>query len=393
MAMVPDGSSSSTSELGEDRPLCEFIFGVFEQLLEDAMRRMNENGEDGISCVIADLCASAALSVANRMGIPRFGLWCPSAANLAVCLHIPKLIESGVVDGENGEILRSQMIKLSPTMPELSTSDLMWDCMIPTAKRAVFQLLLKASQTAAFLDGILCNSFPGIEATALDLIPEVVPIGPILSTKRKTMGQFWEEDSSCLNWLDQQKHRSVVYVAFGSFTIIDQTQYEELAAGLEQMGRPFLWVVRSDFINQSNVVYPENFLARIANRGKIVSWAPQQKVLSHPAIACFVSHCGWNSVTEGMSNGVPFLCWPYFADQFLNRKYVCEVWQIGIALKENENGIITRDEIEKKVEHILSEEEMKLRALKMKETAEETLAFDGTSFRNFDEFVERIKRV
>ncbi|GFQ07489.1 UDP-glycosyltransferase 83a1 [Phtheirospermum japonicum] len=38
----------------------------------------------------------------------------------------------------------------------------------------------------------------------------------------------------------------------------------------------------------------------------MVSWAPQQQVLSHPSVACFVSHCGWNSTIEGVANGVPF---------------------------------------------------------------------------------------
>ncbi|MFS7964553.1 putative 7-deoxyloganetin glucosyltransferase [Helianthus anomalus] len=53
-----------------------------------------------------------------------------------------------------------------------------------------------------------------------------------------------------------------------------------------------------------------------------MSWAPQQKVLSHPSIACFMSHCGWNSALEGVTNRVPFLCLPYFADQFHNTTYI-----------------------------------------------------------------------
>ncbi|XBH94806.1 hypothetical protein VPH35_085492 [Triticum aestivum] len=33
---------------------------------------------------------------------------------------------------------------------------------------------------------------------------------------------------------------------------------------------------------------------------------------------------------EGMLHGVPFLCWPYFADQFANQSYVCNVWGTGV---------------------------------------------------------------
>ncbi|KAG9458089.1 hypothetical protein H6P81_002597 [Aristolochia fimbriata] len=109
----------------------------------------------------------------------------------------------------------------------------------------------------------------------------------------------------------------------------------------------------------SSFVYPEAFLARLGTGGKIVSWAPQQKVLAHPAIGCFVSHCGWNSTTEGLSNGVPFLCWPYFGDQILNKKYVCEVWRIGVELEADEDGIITCEVIQKKVQDLLRDEGLK----------------------------------
>ncbi|KAL8234046.1 hypothetical protein R6Q59_020146 [Mikania micrantha] len=52
----------------------------------------------------------------------------------------------------------------------------------------------------------------------------------------------------------------------------------------------------------------------ISTPGKVVSWAPQQEVLNHPSVACFMSHCLCNSTMEWVSNGVPFLCWPYFAE-------------------------------------------------------------------------------
>ena len=44
-----------------------------------------------------------------------------------------------------------------------------------------------------------------------------------------------------------------------------------------------------------------------------------------------MSHCGWNWTMEGVRNGVPFLCWPYFVDQFANRSYICDIWRTGLA--------------------------------------------------------------
>ncbi|XP_068656723.1 UDP-glycosyltransferase 83A1-like [Aristolochia californica] len=390
---VPDGLDPD-DDRGDLGRLCAFVLGFFEHLLEDLMRKINEREEDKIFCVIADLCVSAVLSVPKKMGIPAVGFWGPSVGNLALCLHMPKLIESGIMSN-NGEVLQDQIIQLSPAMPEMTTSYFIWNCFSdPITKKNVYLLLSGVSRAMTVVDGVLCNSFPGIEAPALSLIPQAIPIGPLLSNYRvtKLVGHFWTEDSSCLSWLDQQQDSSVIYVAFGSFTIINQTQFDELASGLEHTGRPFLWVVRPNLMSGSTVVYPENFLGRLADRGKIVSWAPQQKVLAHPAVACFLSHCGWNSTTEGLSNGVPFLCWPYFGDQFLNKKYICDVWNIGIELKPDENGIITRGEVQKMVKDLLCDEGIKTRAMKMKEMAEEAVSSGGISEKFFDGFVEGIKR-
>lgn len=131
--------------------------------------------------------------------------------------------------------------------------------------------------------------------------------------------------------------------------------------GLELSNRPFLWVVRSDISNGTNNPYPKRFQERVATRARMVDWAPQQKVLAHPSVACFLSRCGRNSTTEGVSNGVPFLCWPYFADQFINQIYICDVWKIGLGFNRDETGIITRYEMKMKVEQLLSNKEFKAR--------------------------------
>ncbi|GAY69472.1 hypothetical protein CUMW_289750, partial [Citrus unshiu] len=157
-----------------------------------------------------------------------------------------------------------------------------------------------------------CNSTYELESEAFTMFPELLPIGPLMASNRQgnSAGYFWREDSNCLKWLDQQQPSSVIYAAFGSLTILDQVQFQELALGLELCNRPFLWVVRPDITTDANDRYPEGFQERVAARGQMIIWAPQQKVLNHPSIACFLCHCGWNSTMEGVSNGIPFLCWP-----------------------------------------------------------------------------------
>jgi hypothetical protein len=237
---------------------------------------------------------------------------------------------------------------------------------------------------------LLCNSVHNLEPGAFDFSREIVPIGPLLASNRlgNSAGSFWPEDSTCLQWLNKQPSQSVIYVAFGSFTVFDRIQFQELALGLELTNRPFLWVVRPDITEDSKDAYPEGILERIGDRGQMVGWAPQQRVLSHPSVGCFISHCGWNSTLEGVSNGVPFLTWPYFADQFLNESYICDIWKNGLKLKADDNGIIKRGEIKSKVEQVVGDEKFKARALQLKDMATESVSEGGQSHQNFKNFIK-----
>lgn len=287
------------------------------------------------------------------------------------------------------------MIELAPETPAIKTENLVWLCVgDTTTQRIIFQAICRNNQSVKLADWILCNSSNDLEPSAFTLAPEILPIGPMLASNRlvNSAGNFWEEDTTCLEWLDQQPPSSVIYIAFGSFTVFDKNQFHELALGLELSKRPFLWVVRDDIGDYSTThAYPEGFLERIGSHGRIVSWAPQQKVLGHPSVACFLSHCGWNSTIEGVSNGVPFLCWPYFADQFLNESYVCDVWKVGLRFSRNESGIIERKEIKSKVDQLLDDEMFKGRALKHKELAMKCVMRGGQSDIMFKNFVEWVK--
>jgi UDP:flavonoid glycosyltransferase YjiC (YdhE family) len=286
------------------------------------------------------------------------------------------------------------MIQLAPTMPAMDTANFVWACLGDfTTQKIIFDLMVKTNEAAKMADRIISNSAYDLEPGAFSFAPNILPIGPLLASNRlgDQLGYFWPEDSTCLKWLDQQPPKSVVYVAFGSFTVFDKTQFQELAQGLELSSRSFLWVVRPDITTETKDAYPEGFQERVATRGRMVGWAPQQKVLSHPSISCFLSHCGWNSTMEGVSNGVPFLCWPYFADQFLNETYICDVWKVGLKFDKNKCGIITREEIKNKVETVISDEKIKARAAELKRLAMQNVGEAGYSSENFKNFIEWIK--
>jgi len=65
-------------------------------------------------------------------------------------------------------------------------------------------------------------------------------------------------------------------------------------------------------------------LERTKERGMVLNAvAPQLRILQHPATGAFLSHCGWNSVIESMSGGVPILAAPLRAEQkMMARSYI-----------------------------------------------------------------------
>ncbi|XP_035839806.1 UDP-glycosyltransferase 83A1-like [Helianthus annuus] len=326
----------------------------------------------------------------------RLALFCPSsAAVLAVSMSLQKLMDDEVINDRSGEILKHQMIQLSTSMPLMDPANFLWACMgDPVTNQIVFDFaILEGKDAAEAADHIICNSSMELEPGAFTLFPKMLPIGPLLATNNVTrqVGHLWKEDSTCLRWLDQQPVCSVIYVAFRSITIFDQLQFEELALGLEDTKMPFLWVVRPGPNGNMDHVYPSGYLDRIGSRGKILSWAPQQEVLNHPSVDCFMSHCGWNSTMEGVSNGVPFVCWPYFADQFFNKTYICDIWKTGVGLNKDETGIVTRGEIKSKVEQLVNNDIHKANALKKKEKLTDCLRGGNSSNKNLNKFIDWLK--
>ncbi|CAK9162986.1 unnamed protein product [Ilex paraguariensis] len=388
LVSVPDGL-----EPFEDRndllKLTEKTTEVMPGKLQELIEKINESDDDEIACLIADGSMGWALEVADKMGIKRAIFWTAAAAQLALVLSIPKLIDDGIINND-GILMKNKMIQLSPSMPVMNTKSLLWACIGDlTIQKIVFELVSRNCKTLEAANWMICNSTHNLEPATFALFPKISPIGPLLSSKR--LGHFWSEDSTCLEWLNQQPPQSVIYVAFGSYTVFDETQFRELALGIELTNRPFLWVVRPDISNETNDAYLKGFIERVGDRGRIVGWAPQQNVLDHPSVACFISHCGWNSTMEGISNGIPFLCWPYFVDQFFNESYICDVWKVGLGFKRDERGIISHDEIKSKVEQLLGDKTFKARALDLKEKAVNAVKEGGCSQKNFSNFIEWMK--
>ncbi|KAI3966440.1 hypothetical protein MKW92_040273 [Papaver armeniacum] len=162
----------------------------------------------------------------------------------------------------------------------------------------------------------------------------VIPLGflpPLLGEDQKE-GENWVEIK---DWLNKQRQGSVIYVALGTEASLSQEQVNELAVGLESSGLPFFWVLRKP-LNNSEQSLPSGFEDRTSGRGLVyMKWAPQVKILGHPSIGGFLTHCGYNSVIEGLAFGRVLVLLPMLNDQGLNSRLL-EGKKVGVEVQRNE---------------------------------------------------------
>lgn len=151
----------------------------------------------------------------------------------------------------------------------------------------------------------------------------------------------------------------------------------------------FLWVVKP---NEESKL-PSKFREKTEGSGIVVSWCPQLEVLAHPAVGCFVSHCGWNSTIEAISFGVPVVAMPQFLDQTINAHFLEQVWEVGVIPREDENGLIVSDEINRCIAEVMQGNrgrEIRKKAARFMALAMEAISEGGSSHKCIRDFFSEL---
>ncbi|VVA36582.1 PREDICTED: crocetin glucosyltransferase [Prunus dulcis] len=260
---------------------------------------------------------------------------------------------------------------------------------------------------------ILVNTFDALEPEALKAIDKynLIGIGPLIPSAfldgkdpsdTSFGGDLFQKsmDSSCIEWLNSKPEGSVIYVSFGSISALSKDQMGEIANGLLDYGRPFLWVIREkeERNGQDNEAEKEEerFSCReeLEELGKIVLWCSQLEVLSNPSLGCFVTHCGWNSSMESLVSGVPVVAFPLWTDQRTNAKLIEDTWKTGVRVAPNEEGIVVGEELKRCLELVMGSgeigEELRRNAKKWKGLAREAVSEGGSSDKNLMAFLDQI---
>ncbi|XP_043713197.1 UDP-glycosyltransferase 91C1-like [Telopea speciosissima] len=202
----------------------------------------------------------------------------------------------------------------------------------------------------------------------------VIPVGFLSPVTQDTGDGDDDADDRWIGireWLDKQKEGSVVYIALGSEATLSQDETNEFTLGLELSGLPFFWVLRTPpGSTGSACVLPSGFEERTGDGGFICrGWAPQLKVLAHPSIGSFVTHCGWSSIIEAFGLGCPLILLPLVSDQPLNARLL-EGKKIGLEIPRDErDGWLSKDSVAESLRIVMVEkaEFFKAQAREMQE--------------------------
>ncbi|CAA0809458.1 UDP-glycosyltransferase 85A3 [Striga hermonthica] len=421
VASIPDGLPEDHPRSGERT--MEIVLSLlnvggaeFRKLMETTDALSDGGSRRRVSCLIMDGVFSFAVPVVQEMGIPFIYFRTVGACSFWANFSFNQVIEAGEVplrgkDEDKYEFWKKPELDLIVTsIPGmegfLRRRDLPGFSRVADVNDTGFQTIIRETRGTALSSGLILNSFEDLEGPIMDQIrkpiPTVYSIGPLhthlqarLEAQRNDSSlpssSFWEEDRSSVSWLDSQPEKSVLYVSFGSVTLLTRHELLEFWYGLVNSGHKFLWVMRPDSIvgNDKDSPIPAELEEGTKERGYLVGWVPQNEVLAHRAVGAFFTHSGWNSTLEGIAAGMPMLCWPYFADQMINSRFVSDVWKVGLDMKDTcDRGIV-----ERMVREMMEErkEEFWGRACRLAEMAKKAVSEGGTSYTNLNRLIEFLK--
>lgn len=224
----------------------------------------------------------------------------------------------------------------------------------------------------------------------------VFPVGflpPVIMEDEDTKSGEDDKWVGIKEWLDKQKVNSVVYVALGTEANLTREELSELVIGLDISELPFFLVLRElpGSARTELEMLPDGFTERVKDRGMVyVGWAPQVRILSHDSVGGFLTHCGWNSVIEGLGLGRVLVLLPLVNDQGLNARLLTGKG-LGLEVPRNDpDGSFTSESVADSVRLAMVEDSGELLRKKAREMRD--LFGDGNrNGRNVDKFISFLK--
>ncbi|KAL3736492.1 hypothetical protein ACJRO7_025439 [Eucalyptus globulus] len=408
---IPDGLPPSDEDATQDLPMLinstrNNMVGPFGDLV---LSLGSNPSLPPVTCIVSDGFMTFATSpVASNYGIPLIHLFTIPGCALMAVKHVRALGEKGFAPLTDESQLTNGYgntpIDWIPGMKNMRLRDMPHFFRVCGSDDTLINFTADSGHKTDDATMTIVHTFEALEPDVLQalssMIPRVYAVGPLhlmidqiarekVFASRHIECNLLEEHNECLRWLDSKEPKSVIYVNFGSIAFMSHQQLVEFAMGLTNSNQCFLWVFRPDSVNGDTATLPKEFVEKTRERGFLSGWCPQERVLCHPSIGGFLTHCGWNSTIESLSAGVPMLCWPCFADQLTNCKYICDDCGVGLEMDAN----VKRDEVERLVRELMEGQvgkKMRRKAMEWKERAEAASSEKGSSFMNLDKLLDEV---
>lgn len=351
-------------------------------------------------CVLSDSHMGWTQDVANKFGVPRLAFFVTVAAECHVYYQALNLISTGVIPFK-GLTSESPPIHL-PGLPALARTDFPGFLQVKDTSDMHFRYFVDQTKRLPEASMVLFNSFLELENSVLacmDGVFKARAVGPLFMVEEKMAApkpQTSPQKDECIAWLDKRPPNSVIYVSFGSMKVLSPGEAATLAEGLEASQQAFLWALLPDAVSGEGTPLPDGFLDRIANRGLVVKWASQKSVLRHPSVGGFLTHCGWNAVTESIVSGVPMLICPLWSDHMLISKLLVDEWKMAMKLKESGEEVVKSEAVEKLTRELMEGEkgsELRKRAVEWSVAAKRAVEIGGSSGATIEALIQDFRNV
>ncbi|KAJ7450898.1 hypothetical protein FB451DRAFT_1410211 [Mycena latifolia] len=231
----------------------------------------------------------------------------------------------------NGSDKLSGTIIKAPGVPDMYDYERITHATGPV--RGIVPILVSAQKFAKVADGILVPTSTCLEPVGVqhcrefhqkrgqELFTVGVQTHELCWSDAPSAGPTNEVVRSFLdNATAQSGPKSVLYISFGSvwFPVATPQLIEALVDTLLALETPFPFVFA---LGGRMASLPDELIERVnsSGRGLICKfWVEQRAILQHAAVGWFLTHGGWNSISESLCQGVPLIVWPTNAEQPVN---------------------------------------------------------------------------
>ncbi|XP_004500315.1 UDP-glycosyltransferase 87A1-like isoform X2 [Cicer arietinum] len=289
--------------------------------------------------IIYDAFLFWVVGVGNRRNIPVAAFWTTSTSEFWVqFFHI--FLQRNHLEND-----AEKLIDYIPSNSWIHLADIP---LLDKNNHQILQWAMKSYQWILKAQYVLLPSIYELEPQVIDALKSnltipIYTIGPNipyfnLGYKSHYLNATNDAAQNYIDWLNLQPCGSVLYISFGSFLSVSRSQMDEIIGALHDSNIRYLWVTRDE---------TNRLKEKCGKMGFVVTWCDQLRVLLHPAIGGYWTHCGWNSVIEGVFAGVPFLTFPIAMDQPLISKIIVEDWKVGLRVKKDDklDTLVRKEEI------------------------------------------------